>query len=74
MTVFIFQNVIDYEGDFSVIKKEEKGKRVTIKKSEFFDQYVFNKPKKASFYQNKSVQLSKNEYFQDETFWVPYGK
>lgn len=61
-----------YEGDFSVIKKEEKGKRVTIKKSEFFDQYVFNKPKKASFYQNKSVQLSKNEYFQDETFWVPY--
>ncbi|MBA22178.1 MAG: hypothetical protein CMP52_02390 [Flavobacteriales bacterium] len=61
-----------YEGDFSVIKKKEKGKRVTVKKSDFFDQYVFNKPKKTSFYQDQTVQLSKNEYLKDEAFWQPF--
>ena len=61
-----------YEGDFSIIKKKEKGKRVTVKKSEFFDQYIFNKPKNPSFYQDQSIQLSKNEYLQDESFWEPF--
>ena len=58
-----------YAGEFSVVKKAENAKTLSVIKSEFFDQYSFNMPKVEAFYKNQKMQVAEKEFQEEKAFW-----
>ena len=63
-------NTSNYEGDFTVLSKNEDEKGLYIKKNETFNSYVLNKPKPVEFYKNiQSIQKDSDLKKQDD-YWI----
>ncbi|CAL2090083.1 DUF5686 and carboxypeptidase-like regulatory domain-containing protein [Tenacibaculum sp. 190524A02b] len=58
-----------YEGDFTLVDKNESNKGLTIKKSIAFDQYILNKPKPAIFYTQEIEKIRPDQFKKEENYW-----
>lgn len=58
-----------YEGDFTLVDKNDSNKGLTIKKTITYDKYLLDKPLPASFYDLKLEKIRPDQYTRDTTYW-----
>lgn len=58
-----------YEGDFTLLTKNDSNKGLTIKKTEIFENYVLNNPLANNFYTTSIKKYRPDQYEKDETYW-----
>lgn len=58
-----------FEGDFTVLSKDESNRGASVKKTINYNNYKLNKPKPASFYDIKSVKIRPNQYDKNDSYW-----
>ncbi|MBS9774551.1 MAG: carboxypeptidase-like regulatory domain-containing protein [Tenacibaculum sp.] len=58
-----------YEGDFTLVDKNDNNKGLTIKKTENYDTYVLNKPLPDNFYEISAKKTRPNQYYKDDKYW-----
>ncbi|SEC22336.1 CarboxypepD_reg-like domain-containing protein [Tenacibaculum sp. MAR_2009_124] len=63
-----------YDGDFTLVDKNETNKGLTIKKTVTFNDYILDKPKPDDFYLKSLEKIRPDQFKRDETFWEKSGK
>ena len=63
-----------YNGDFTLIDKNESNKGLTIKKTVSFSNYSLDNPKPLDFYKKKIDKIRPNQFQRDEEFWKKSAK
>ncbi len=58
-----------YEGDFTLVDKNESNKGLTIKKTITFEDYVLDKPLAKNFYTQEITKIRPDQYEKDDTYW-----
>ena len=58
-----------YDGDFTLVDKNESNKGLTIKKTVTFDNYILNQPKSPEFYSQKIEKIRPDQFEKDSTYW-----
>ena len=58
-----------YEGDFTLVDKNESNKGLTIKKTITFDDYILDKPLPKSFYNQEVLKIRPDQYEKDSAYW-----
>lgn len=58
-----------YEGDFTLLTKDDEEKGMYLKKNILYSDYTFDKPKEASFYDGVIVQTKAKQFEKDDNYW-----
>lgn len=58
-----------YEGDFTLLDKDEENKGLTIKKTTSFSNYQFNKPLATSFYSESLTRYKPRQFYKNDQYW-----
>ena len=58
-----------YEGDFTLLDKNENNKGLTIKKSEVFDSYVLDKALPSNFYSQEITKTRPDQFEKGDSYW-----
>lgn len=58
-----------YEGDFTLVDKNESNKGLTIKKTILFDKYVLDKPLPKDFYTTEITKIRPDQYEKEDSYW-----
>lgn len=59
-----------YEGDFTLVDKNDSNKGLTIKKTVNFDKYILNKPYPTSFYDIEKTKIRPDQYTRSDSYWT----
>lgn len=63
-----------YEGDFTILSKDDNEKGIYVKKVVTYSDYILNSPKKApNFYQENITRYQSNQFKQDDKYWQHFG-
>lgn len=62
-----------YDGDFTLVDKNESNKGLTIKKTVTFESYLLDHPKPAAFYSQKIEKIRPDQFQRDSTYWTEKG-
>lgn len=63
-----------YNGDFTFTDKDDSNKGLSIKKTNYFSDYVFNKPLSKNFYSEKIQQIRPNQFKREKKYWDTISK
>ncbi|WP_299161182.1 DUF5686 family protein [uncultured Tenacibaculum sp.] len=58
-----------YEGDFTLVDKNESNKGLTIKKTILFDKYILDKPLPKDFYTTEITKIRPDQYEKEDSYW-----
>ncbi len=58
-----------YEGDFTILSKDDKEKGLYIKKNILYSDYEFDQEKEPSFYDEQVIQTKSNQFKKDDEYW-----
>jgi hypothetical protein len=58
-----------YEGDFTILSKNDEEKGLYIKKNILYADYEFDQEKDPSFYDKQITQTKSNQFNKDEEYW-----
>lgn len=58
-----------YEGDFTILSKDDEEKGLYIKKNILYSDYDFEKPKDPNFYDIKVQQIRANQFEKEDDYW-----
>ncbi len=58
-----------YEGDFTLIDKNENNKGLTIKKTEVYNSYILNKALPNNFYNQSITKVRPDQFKKEDTYW-----
>lgn len=58
-----------YNGDFTLSDKDDNNKGLSIVKTHYFSDYVFNKPLPKDFYSKKIKQIKPNQFKKNKKYW-----
>ena len=58
-----------YEGDFTILSKDEEEKGLYIKKNILYADYDFEKPKDATFYDIETLQTRSDQFAKSDEYW-----
>lgn len=58
-----------YEGDFTLVDKNESNKGLTIKKTILFDKYILDKPLPKDFYTKEIAKIRPDQYEKEDAYW-----
>jgi hypothetical protein len=61
-----------FEGDFTLIDKNDKNKGLNIKKTYHYSDYNFNKSYSPDFYDEQIEQYAPNQFKKDKKYWKNY--
>ena len=59
-----------YEGDFTFVDKNDANKGLTIKKTIYYDDYVFDKKLTDDFYDSEIQKIRPDQYEKPKEFWT----
>ncbi len=63
-----------YDGDFTLVDKNDTNKGLTIRKTITFSDYILDKPKPDNFYLESVEKIRPDQFKKDEAFWDKSGK
>ncbi|CAM1358198.1 DUF5686 family protein [Tenacibaculum xiamenense] len=63
-----------YDGDFTLVDKNDTNKGLTIRKTITFSDYLLDKPKPDNFYLESVEKIRPDQFKKDEEFWDKSGK
>ncbi|QMU64735.1 MAG: carboxypeptidase-like regulatory domain-containing protein [Flavobacteriaceae bacterium] len=63
-----------YEGDFTLLDKNEKNKGLTIRKTNTFTNYILDEPQSADFYKQEIVKYTPKQFLKPEKYWKKNSK
>ncbi len=58
-----------YEGDFTLLDKNDNKKGLTVKKTENFTSYILNNALPDTFYDIKNEKVRPNQFLRDKKYW-----
>jgi hypothetical protein len=58
-----------YEGDFTVLSKDDQEKGLFVKKNILYSDYEFEQPKEAAFYEDQITQIRSDQFTKDDEYW-----
>jgi hypothetical protein len=58
-----------YEGDFTILSKDDEEKGLYIKKNILYSAYDFDKPKDPAFYEIQVQQIRSNQFEKSDDYW-----
>lgn len=62
-----------YEGDFTILSKDEDEKGMYVKKTISYSDYLLNKPHQTEFYKENITKYKANQFEQDTLYWSDFS-